>query len=156
KELIVQANLSPGEIVLDVFSGSATTAHATLALNAEDQQKRRFIMIQLPEGCDPLSEAFKAGYSTIAEVGKERIRRAGKKIATDSATSAPHLDVGFRVLKVDTSNMKDVFYTPDVVKQDQLETLTDNIKQDRTPEDLLFQVLVDWGVELSLPIQREK
>ena len=145
------------DIVLDFFSGSATTAHAVLAINAEDGSSRRHIMVQLPEPCDEKSEAYKAGYKTIAEIGKERIRRAGKKIKEENAgkESIEHLDIGFRVLKVDSSNMKDVFYSPDAVTQDDLFSQSDNIREDRTPEDLLFQVLLDWGVDLSLPITQE-
>ncbi len=142
-------------IVLDFFSGSATTAHAVMAVNAEDGGKRQHIMVQLPEPCDEGSEAYGAGLKTISEIGKERIRRAGSKIKAENATNAPNLDIGFRVLKIDTSNMKDVYYAPDEVKQDQLALHTDNIKEDRTPEDLLFQVLVDWGVDLALPIAQE-
>ena len=143
-------------VILDFFSGSATTAHAVMALNAEDGGNRRFIMVQLPETCDEKSEAYKAGYKTIAEIGKERIRRAGKKIKEENATNAPDLDIGFRVLKIDTSNAKDIYYTPDKTSQAELALAVDNIKEDRTPEDLLFQVMLDWGVDLSLPIAREE
>lgn len=142
-------------LVLDFFSGSGTTAHAVMELNALDGGKRRHIMVQIADVCPPESDAVKAGYKTIAEVSKDRIRRAGKKIRTEHATTAPHLDVGFRVLKIDTSNMADVYYAPDAVKQADLVAHTDNIKPDRTPEDLLFQVLVDWGVDLALPITQE-
>jgi adenine-specific DNA-methyltransferase len=142
-------------IAMDFFSGSATTAHAILQLNSEDEGNRKFIMIQLPELCNENTNAFNAGYKTIAEIGKERIRRAGKKIKQDSPLTTQNLDIGFRVLKVDSSNMADVYYTPDTIEQGQLKILTDNIKPDRTPEDLLFQVLLDWGVDLSLPIRRE-
>ena len=153
--LLTLANTNPDDIILDFFAGSSTTAHAVMQLNAEDGGKRRFIMVQLPEACDEKSEAFKAGYKNIAEISKERIRRAGEKIKEENATTAPHLDTGFRVLKVDSSNMADVYYTPDSIKQDQLEFLTDNIKNDRTAEDLLFQVLLDWGVDLTLPVTTE-
>jgi len=142
-------------VVLDFFAGSGTTAHSVMQLNAEDGGKRRYVMVQLPEACVEKSEAFKAGYKTIADIAKERIRRAGTQIRAESATTAPSLDIGFRVLKIDTSNMKDVYYSPDEVKQDDLVAHTDNIKEDRTPEDLLFQVLVDWGVDLALPIAQE-
>ncbi|MGZ8159980.1 MAG: site-specific DNA-methyltransferase [Methylobacter sp.] len=187
-------------IVVDFFSGSATTAHSVIELNAEDGGKRRFIMVQLPEICDEKSEAFKAGYLTIAEIGKERIRRAGQKIiaakaaptkaapieaapatganldvgaalaATEfndemgstniadkiAAKAAPTaLDIGFRVLKIDSSNMNEIYYTPDALKQGDLFNFVDNVRDDRTEEDLLFQVLLDWGVDLSLPITRE-
>ena len=143
------------DIVLDFFSGSATTAHAVMEMNATDGGQRRHIMIQLPEVCGEKDVAYKAGFANIAEIGKERIRRAGKKLKDESATTAPDLDIGFRVLKVETSNMKDVYYAPDGVKQGDLLDQIENIKEDRTPEDLLFQVLLDWGVDLSLPIAEE-
>lgn len=143
------------DLVLDFFCGSATTAHAVMALNAEDGGKRKFIMVQLPEACDENSEAFKAGYKSIAEISKERIRRAGKRIKTENALTAPNLDIGFRVLKIDSSNMKDVYYAPDAVKQGDLLAQVNNIREDRTVEDLLFQVLLDWGVDLALPITQE-
>ena len=160
-------------IILDFFAGSSSTAHAVMQLNAEDGGNRRFIMVQLPEVCDEKSEAAKAGYKTIAEISKERIRRAGKKIKEELAAkqknssgqgslleeaSAPvqKLDTGFRVLKVDSSNMNDVFYNPDAVTQKTLMEAVSNIKYDRSDEDLLFQVLLDWGVDLSLPVRREK
>jgi adenine-specific DNA-methyltransferase len=139
-------------IVLDFFAGSGVTAHAAIELNAQDGKNRSFILVQLPEECSKESEASKLGYKTIADVCKERIRRAGAKIKAENDTAASNLDIGFRVLKIDTSNMKDVYYAPDEVKQDQLALHTDNIKEDRTPEDLLFQILVDWGVDLALPI----
>lgn len=142
-------------IILDFFAGSSTTAHAVMQLNAEDGGNRQFIMVQLPEACDAQSEAAKAGYGTIAEISKERIRRAGKKILEGDCHEGWNRDVGFRVLKVDTSNMADVFYTPDALQQSLLDLTTDNIKPGRTPEDLLFQVLLDWGVELTLPIRKE-
>ena len=145
-------------IVLDFFAGSATTAHAVMQLNAEDNGKRKFIMVQLPETCDEKSEAFKAGYATIAEISKERIRRAGSKIKTDNADKEGinKLDTGFRVLKVDSSNMAEVFYNPDAVSQDDLFAQVENIKRERSPEDLLFQVLLDWGVDLTLPISKQQ
>lgn len=152
---IVHLSTSNEDLCLDFFAGSGATANAVLDLNAEDGGNRKFIMVQLPEPCDERSEAFKAGYKTIAEISKERIRRAGKKIRQDSPLTTQNLDIGFRVLKVDSSNMSDVYYTPDAIEQGQLKILTDNIKPDRTPEDLLFQVLLDWGVDLSLPIRRE-
>ena len=142
-------------LVLDFFAGSATTASVVMKQNAKDDGARRFIMVQLPEFCDEQSETFKAGYKTIAEISKERIRRAGKKIKEENATNASNLDIGFRVLKVDSSNMRDVYYNPDSVDQDLLSGLAENIKHDRTEEDLLFQVLLDWGVDLSLPISKE-
>jgi len=145
----------PDSLVFDFFAGSCTTAHAVLAQNAEDGGARRCISVQLPQPCDPESEAYKSGYATIADTGKERIRRAGAAIKTETALTNPSLDLGFRVLKIDTSNMKDVFYTPDESKQGDLLKQIDNIREDRTPEDLLFQVLVDWGVDLALPIAQE-
>lgn len=134
------------DIILDFFSGSATTAHAVMQLNATDGGNRKFIMVQLPEVCDEASEAYKAGYKNICEIGKERIRRAGKKVKEENATTAPDLDIGFRVLKLDSSNMRDVYYTPDKLKQDAVELFTAHIKEDRKAEDLLFQVLLDWGI----------
>lgn len=143
-------------IILDFFSGSATTAHACMQLNAEDGGNRKFIMVQLPEVCAPDSEAAKAGYKNICEIGKERIRRAGEKIKAEHATTAPNLDIGFRVLKIDESIMKDVFYSPNETSQDLLSTLESNIKENRTDLDLLFACLVDWGVELSMPLKTEE
>lgn len=138
-------------IVMDFFSGSATTAHAVMQLNAEDGGNRRFIMVQLPEPCDEKSEAYKAGYKTICEIGKERIRRAAKKIAEEHPEA--EFDGGFRVLKLDSSNMRDVYYNPAEYEISMFDTLTDNIKEDRTPEDLLFQVMLDLGVLLSSKIE---
>ena len=142
--------------ILDFFSGSATTAHAVMKLNAEDRGKRKFIMVQLPEVTDEKSEARKAGYANICEIGKERIRRAGKKIKEDVGLHGQDLDIGFRVLKLDSSNMEDVFYTPDKFDPSQLDGLVDNIKSDRTPEDLLFQVMLDLGIELSSKIEQKE
>lgn len=152
---ILSFNTKDTDIVLDFFSGSATTAHACMQLNAEDGGNRKFIMVQLPENCAPDSEAAKAGYKNICEIGKERIRRAGEKIKAEHATTAPNLDIGFRVLKIDESIMKDVFYSPNETSQDLLSTLESNIKEDRTDLDLLFACLVDWGVELSMPLKAE-
>lgn len=143
------------DIILDFFAGSATTAHAVMALNASDDGNRHFILVQFPEPCEPQTEAHNAGFRNISDIGKARIRKAGNELKKQNATTAPNLDIGFRVLKIDSSNMKDVYYAPDEVKQNQIEMLTDNIKEDRTPEDLLFQVLVDWGVDLALPITQE-
>ena len=154
-KLITSIGTNENSIVLDFFSGSATTAHALMHLNAEDGGNRKFIMVQLPEDCDKKSEAYKAGYKTIAEISKERIRRAGAKILEGECHKDWNKDVGFRVLKVDTSNMADVYYSPDQVSQGSLDLLVDNIKADRTDEDLLFQVLLDWGVDLTLPIRKE-
>jgi adenine-specific DNA-methyltransferase len=142
-------------IIMDFFSGSATTAHAVWKLNAEDDEDRRFIMVQLPEVCDEKSEAFKAGYKTICEIGKERIRRAGQQIKEENATNAPNFDVGFRVFKLDSSNMKDVYYTPDTLDQKKLDLFADAIKEDRTADDLLFQVFLDCGLDLALPVTKE-
>lgn len=156
RAIYLASSIEKDDIILDFFAGSSTTASAVMSLNAEDGGTRRFIMMQLPEPCDETSEAFRAGFVSIAEVSKERIRRAGEKIQAANATTAPSLDIGFRVLKIDTSNMADVYYAPDAVKQSDLVAHTDNIKPGRSPEDLLFQVLVDWGVDLSLPITEEK
>jgi adenine-specific DNA-methyltransferase len=176
------ANITENDIVLDFFSGSATTAHAVMQLNAEDGGNRKFIMVQLPEETDEKSEAYKAGYKNICEIGKERIRRAGAKIKAECEEkiedykskvrvmeNSPHQkiwpvnieedepnpipDVGFRVLKLDSSNMKDVYYNSSDYSRDLFDTLTDNIKEDRTPEDLLFQVMLDLGVLLSSKIE---
>lgn len=154
KYLIDISRVDTNDIVLDFFSGSATSADAVIQKNAEDGGCRRFIMVQIPETCDEKSEAFKAGFKTIAEIGKERIRRAGKKIKKENP-DAINLDIGFRVMKIDSSNMADVFYNPDAISQDLLSDQLENIKPDRTSEDLLFQVLLDWGVDLTLPISRE-
>ena len=140
-------------IILDFFSGSATTAHAVMQLNAEDGGNRKFIMVQLPEKCDEKSEAYKAGYKNICEIGKERIRRAGKKINEENGLTEQNLDTGFRVLKLDSSNMQDVYYNPAAITQTLLETTIDNIKSDRTPLDLLFQVMLELGVPLSAKIE---
>ena len=143
-------------IILDFFSGSATTAHAVMQLNAEDGGHRKFIMVQLPEKCDEASEAYKAGYKNICEIGKERIRRAGDKIKSESPTTTQDLDIGFRVLKLDDTNMKDVYYAPDDYDQGMLAGLESNIKDDRTDLDLLFGCLIDWGLPLSLPYKSEQ
>lgn len=144
------------DIILDFFSGSATTAHAVMQLNAEDVGKRKYIMVQLPEKCDEKSEAYKAGYKTICDIGKERIRRAGKKIKEENPLTTQDLDIGFRVLKLDSSNMKDVYYKPEDYSQGFLESLEDNIKADRTPLDLLFQVMLDLGKPLSAKIEERE
>ena len=193
-QMICQMLSSSSGIVLDFFSGSATTAHAVMKLNAEDGGHRKFIMVQLPEKCDEASEAYKAGYKTICEIGKERIRRAGEKIskANDELKDIPllkdekdiklfldiaqngseavertksafervnasrSLDVGFRVLKLDDTNMKDVYYAPDDYDQGMIAALESNIKDDRTDLDLLFGCLIDWGLPLSLPYKSEQ
>lgn len=139
--------------VLDFFSGSATTAHALMQLNAEDEGIRKFIMVQLPEITDQKSEAYKAGYKNICEIGKERIRRAGKKIKEENPLTTQDQDFGFRVLKLDSTNMKDIYYNPAEITQASLDGMIDNIKSDRTQEDLLFQVMIDLGVPLSSKIE---
>lgn len=152
--LIVNGDAGKDSIILDFFSGSATTAHAVMKLNAEDGGHRKFIMVQLPEKTDEKSEAYKAGYKNICEIGKERIRRAGRKIKEDAGLTAPaDLDIGFRCLRLDSSNMENVYYTPEETQQQDLFSLVDNVKSDRTPEDLLFQVMLDLGVLLSSPIE---
>lgn len=167
-QLIEIADMQSGDLLLDFFSGSASSAHATMQLNAADGFNRKFIMVQIPEQTDESSVAYKAGYKTIAEIGKERIRRAGKKILQELKEKSQQtklgeepfdpdkLDIGFRVYKTDTTNMKDVFYHPIGLQQSVLDSLTSNIKEDRTPEDLLTQVLLDLGLELSLPIEQKK
>ena len=140
------ANVSDGEIILDFFSGAATTAHAVMQLNAEDGGNRKFIMVQLPEETDEKSEAYKAGYKNICEIGKERIRRAAKKIAEKNPEA--QFDGGFRVLKCDSSNMKDVYFNPTEYQPSLFSSLEDNIKEDRTPEELLFKVMLDMGAPM--------
>lgn len=148
---LVSYSTKDNDIVLDFFSGSATTAHSVVQLNAADGDNRKFIMVQLPEVTDEKSEAYKAGYKNICEIGKERIRRAVKKIAEENPEAK--FDGGFRVLKCDSSNMKDIYYTPSETQQSLFDTYADNIKEDRTPEDLLFQVMLDLGVLLSSKIE---
>ena len=143
-------------LILDFFSGSATTAHAVMQLNAEDGGHRKFIMVQLPEATDEGGTAYRAGYRNICEIGKERIRRAGAKIAAAACEKAAGLDLGFRCLRLDTSNMTDVYYAPDAVTQDGLFAQVDNVKADRTPEDLLFQTMLDLGILLSASITVEE
>lgn len=152
---LIQPVCSDDDIICDFFAGSSTAAHAVMQLNSEDGGRRKFIMVQLPEECDEKSDAFKAGYKTIPEIGKERIRRAGKRIKEENATTAADLDIGFRVLKVDESNMNDVYYTPDQLAQDNIDLFAEHIKGDRTAEDLLFQVMLDWGVPLSAKIEKQ-
>jgi adenine-specific DNA-methyltransferase len=181
RKILKIANLRNDSIILDFFSGSATTAHAVMQLNAEDGGNRKFIMVQLPEKTDEKSEAYKAGYTNICEIGKERIRRAGAKIApapqppkggaesaslslfsTDEANTEHETkntkretDIGFRVYRLDTSNMQDVYYRPQDYKQDMMtELFANHIKPDRTPDDLVAQVMLDWGLPLSLPIEQ--
>lgn len=143
------------ELILDFFAGSASTAQAVFQANSTDGGARKFIMVQLPEPCEEQSEAFKAGYKTIAEVSKERIRRAGKRVLEQSCHESWNKDVGFRVLKVDVSNMADVYYAPDAIEKNNLDLFVDNIKPDRTPQDLLLQVMLDWGIDLALPITKQ-
>ena len=153
---LIQSIADPNAVILDFFSGSATTAHAVMQLNAEDGGHRKFIMVQLPETCDEASEAYKAGYKNICEIGKERIRRAGEKIKSESPMTTQDLDIGFRVLKLDDTNMKDVYYAPDDYDQGILAGLESNIKEDRTDLDLMFGCLIDWGLPLSLPYSSEQ
>ena len=150
-ELIRLSNTGTNGVIIDFFSGSASTAHAVMQLNAEDGGHRKFIMVQLPEPCSEKTEAFKAGYKNICEIGKERIRRAGDKIKADNPLDAQDLDTGFRVFKVDSSNMKDVYYQPEELDQQSMFELVSNIKDDRTDLDLLYACLLDWGVEIHLP-----
>ncbi len=152
---MIKIGSNDGDIVLDFFAGSSSTAHALLALNASEGFNRKFIMVQLPEATAEGSTARSEGYETIADLSMERIRRAGQSILEGECHSDWNRDVGFRVLKVDTSNMKDVYYRPDELMQSDLLDMVDNVKEGRTAEDLLFQVLVDWGVDLTLPIRRE-
>ena len=147
---ILEFVTSGDDIILDFFSGSASTAHAVMQLNAKDNGKRRFIMVQVPENTDPKSEAYKCGYKTLCQIGEERIRRAGKKIKSETEAD---IDYGFRVLKLSDSNMLDVYYTPAEVKQEDLGLVMDNVKEGRTPEDLLFQVMLELGSTLDSPIK---
>lgn len=153
RAMIKIANVNAYDICMDFFSGSATTAHALMELNAEERRNRKFILVQLPETPDKKSEAYKAGYKTICDIGEERIRRAGKKIKEETGAD---IDYGFRCFKVDSSNMKDVYYKPSDVTQTELDLFTDNIKEDRTPEDLLIQVMLDLGVLLSSKVEEEE
>lgn len=153
--LLTIGNLSKGDIVLDFFSGSSSTAHAAMKLNAEDGGNRKFIMVQIPEETPEDSEARKAGYKTIPEVAKERIRRAGKKIKEESPLTTADLDTGFRVFRLDEGNYEDVKRSPKEFKQDQLDLFLNNIKTDRNDLDLLFGCMLDWGVQLSLPMTQE-
>lgn len=154
QRIITVANVKEGDIILDFFSGSATTAHAVMQLNAEiSGGVRKFVMVQLPEPCDEKSEAYKAGYKNICEIGKERIRRAAKKIAEEHPDAK--FDGGFRVLKLADSNMKDVYYAPADYDQNLLDAMESNIKEDRSDLDLLFGCLLDWGLPLSYPYSSE-
>jgi len=159
----INNNELDNDIILDFFSGSATTAHAVMQLNAEDGGNRKYIMVQVPEATDEKSEAYKAGYKNICEIGKERIRRAAKKIREEKAEKAKkngmfadvkdNQDYGFRVYRLDSSNLEDVYYKPQEINQGQLDVFADNVKDDRTAEDLVAQIMLDWGLELSFPIE---
>ena len=153
---LLTISTNKNDIVLDFFSGSATTAHAVMQLNTEDGGKRKFIMVQLPEKTDEKSEAFKAGYKNICEIGKERIRRAGEKVKEEAGLSGVDLDIGFRVFKLDSTNMNDVYYSAGEYNQQMLQGMASNIKTDRTDMDLLFGCLLDWGLPLSLPYTSEE
>lgn len=155
KILLSSLKLNDGDVVMDYFAGSSTTAHAVMQVNAEDGINRRFVMVQLAEPCNEDTEAYKAGFKSIADISKERIRRSGKLVVSDSTHSSWDKDVGFRTLKIDTSNMADVYYAPDALDKAKFDLFVDNIKPDRTPEDLLFQVMLDWGVDLALPIAKQ-
>lgn len=152
---LVKIGSHPDSIVMDFFSGSSSTAHAVLSVNAEDGGNRRFVMVQLGEELAADSAAARAGFKSISDVGKERIRRAGRKVLEGNCEESWLQDVGFRVLKVDTSNMADVYYAPNALEKDNLDLFVDNIKADRTAEDLLFQVMLDWGVDLALPMEKK-
>lgn len=153
--LASQCRLEDGDIVLDFFAGSATTAHAILAMNADSGRNVRFILVQIPEECDDRSQAKKDEFETIADIGKERIRRVGRKMLAEQFSEGWNKDIGFRVLKVDSTNMADVYYTPDAIHISSLDLFVDNIKSDRTAEDLLFQVMLDWGIDLGLPLTKK-
>ncbi len=151
---LLQTFAGKNDIIFDFFSGSATTAQAVMEQNAEDGGRRKYILVQVEEKCDPDGEAYKAGFQTVCEIGKERIRRAGRKIKEAAGLDAPaDLDIGFRCLRLSESNMENVYYAPEDTKQEDLFHLVDNVKPDRTPEDLLFQVMLDLGVLLSSPIE---
>ncbi len=154
ERLLTLANLKDDSIILDFFSGSGSMGHAVMKFNAEKDKHCKFILVQLPEETD--DKAKKAGYETICQIGEERIRRAGKKVKEEAGLQGQDLDTGFRVLKLDSSNMEDVFYTPDKFEPSLLDSLVDNIKSDRTPKDLLFQVMLDLGIELSAKIERKE
>ena len=155
-EILLQIATNANDLIVDFFSGSATTAHAIMKYNEKNNSNRKYIMVQLPEKTDVSSEAYKLGYRTICDIGEERIRRAGKKITEEAGLTATNLDIGFRVLKLDSSNMQDVFYNPMSMTQSLLDATVDNIKADRTPLDLLFQVMLDLGIELSAKIEEKQ
>src|SRR5690606_35227136 len=148
---LLKCSTSENDLILDFFSGSATTAHSILQINAEDYGSRKFIQVQLPELTDEKSDAFKAGYKNICEIGKERIRRAAKKIKEETGAD---IDYGFRVYRLDESNMQDVYYKPHDYQQENLDLFADNVKPDRNGDDLLTQVILNWGLPLSLPIEQ--
>lgn len=156
EKLLLISNATDKDIILDFFSGSSSTAHAVMQLNAEDNFTRKFIMVQLPEATPEDSEAYKAGYKNICEIGKERIRRAGKKIKEENPLTTQDLDTGFRVFRVDSSNYEEVEHTPKEWNQQELDLFLNNIKSDRTDLDLLFGCMLDWGVQLSLPMTTEE
>ena len=153
--LASQCRLEDGDIVLDFFAGSATTAHAILTMNANSGYNVRFVLIQIPEECEAGSQAKQNGFETIADISKERIRRVGKQMLTEQLSEGWNKDIGFRVLKVDSTNMADVYYSPDAIHTNRLDLFIENIKPDRSAEDLLFQVMLDWGVDLALPITKQ-
>ena len=153
---LINITTTDGDLILDFFAGSGSTAHAVMLLNSEDGANRRFICVQLPEACSESSIAYKkCNMKTIADLSKERIRRAGREISDNSCHKDWGKDTGFRVLKIDSSNMADVYYAPDALDKAKFDLFVDNIKPDRTPEDLLFQVMLDWGVDLALPITKQ-
>ena len=156
KQAMKMIGFNDGDIVLDFFSGSGTTADAVMQLNSEDGIHRKFVMIQLCEQCDAKSEAFKAGYTSICEIGKTRIRNAGDAIKRNSPLTTQNLDTGFRVFKLDETNMNDVYYSANEYSQDLLTMLESNVKADRTDLDLLFGCLLEWGLPLSLPYTSEQ
>ena len=153
---LISVAMRDGDTVLDFFSGSGTTAHAVMQINAEDNGNRKFIMVQIPEPCDEKTEAYKAGFKSICDIGEERIRRVGKQIKEESPLTTGSLDTGFRVFRVDESNMNDVYYSAGEYKQDMLSMLESNVKSDRTDLDLLFGCLLDWGLPLSMPYTSEQ
>ncbi|MCL5125800.1 MAG: site-specific DNA-methyltransferase [Deltaproteobacteria bacterium] len=154
-KFLLQIVTSQDDLILDFFAGSGTTADALMQVNSKDNGQRKFILIQLPEPCDKKSDLIKKGFNTIADIAKERIRRVGRKIKEGSTIPIHNQDIGFRILKVDTSNMEDVYYTPDTFEQDLVSIMAGNIKSNRTAADLLFQVLLYWGVDLTLPISEQ-
>lgn len=155
KRLFNLVSAKDGDLFLDFFGGSGTTAQAVLQLNSEDGVNRKYIVVQIAEACSEETVAYKNGYSNIAAITKERLRRCGKEVLRGDNHKYSKNDVGFRALRIDTSNLADVFYSPDALDKENLDLFVDNIKPDRTPEDLLFQVMLDWGVDLALPIAKQ-